>query len=91
MPPCSCSSGTVVAAVHHGDGLGERPQRPHRHRAVVGVRAEDRVGVAVASLDDEVELVAVSTGNRAAGRLGGLAGSAHAVFASGVQSSARGA
>ena len=75
------------AAVDHGDGLGERAQRADRHRAVVDVRTEDGVRVAVASLDDEVEGRGVD-GQPGAGRLGGLAGSAHAGFASGVKSSA---
>ena len=74
MPSCSCVKGAAVAAVHHDDGLGQRPEGADRHRPGVDVRAEDAVRVAVPALDDLVEDGAVQREERA--RL------AHASFAS---------
>ncbi len=45
----------AVGAVHHDDGLGQRPERAHGHRAVVDVRSQHAVRVAVAPLHDLVE------------------------------------
>ena len=74
MPSCSCSSGDArCCRARTATGLGERPQRADGHRAVVGVRAEDRVRVAVLAPDESmrVELRSVGDGLAAVGgRLG---------------------
>ncbi len=65
MPSYSCSRRVLVAAVHDDDGLGQRPERAHRDRAVVRVRAQHRVRVAVLAVDDLVEDVPVEGEDRA--------------------------
>ncbi len=47
--------GDLRAVVDDGDRVRERAQHPHRHRAVVPVRAQHRVRVAVLAGDDLVE------------------------------------